>query len=106
MNGWHETYNDFPGPDVICGHLASIAVPPLPANPPEACQDCLVEGTTWVELRKCLVCGRTRCCESSERRHAAAHYLETGHAVMANQSGGPVWGWCYADGMPLSPDQV
>jgi monovalent cation/hydrogen antiporter len=62
-------------------------------------------GTTWVELRQCLVWGRTKCCESSERRHATAHYRATGHAVMANQSGGPAWGWCYEDGMPLSPDQ-
>ncbi|HSZ99941.1 MAG TPA: UBP-type zinc finger domain-containing protein [Streptosporangiaceae bacterium] len=75
MNGWHETYNDFPGPDVVCGHL-----------------------------RRCLVCGQTRCCESSPRRHATAHYEQTGHAVIANQSGGEPWGWCYADGMPLTPD--
>lgn len=64
MNGWHETYNDFPGPDVVCGHLQTIAVPPAPADPPDACRDCLTEGTTWVELRRCLVCGQTRCCES------------------------------------------
>jgi hypothetical protein len=75
VNGWHETYNDFPGPDVVCGHL-----------------------------RRCLVCGQTRCCESSPRRHATAHYEQTGHAVIANQSGGEPWGWCYADGMPLTPD--
>jgi hypothetical protein len=75
VNGWHETYNDFPGPDVVCGHL-----------------------------RWCLVCGQTRCCESSPRRHATAHYEQTGHAVIANQSGGEPWGWCYADRMPLTPD--
>ena len=23
------------------------------------------EGTTWVQLRRCLVCGQTSCCESS-----------------------------------------
>ena len=65
MNGWHEAYNDFPGPDVMCGHLIMIAVPSAPADPPAACQACLDEGTTWVQLRRCLVCGQTNCCESS-----------------------------------------
>jgi monovalent cation/hydrogen antiporter len=105
MNGWHETYNDFPGPDVVCGHLTLIADPPAPADPPGACQACLDEGTTWVELRKCLICGRTTCCESSPRRHTVDHFQQTGHPVIANQSGGEPWGWCYVDGMPLSPDK-
>jgi monovalent cation/hydrogen antiporter len=104
VNGWHETYNDFPGPAVVCGHLETIAVPPAAADPPAACGECLKEGTTWVELRRCLVCGLTRCCESSPRRHATAHFEQTGHAVVANQTGGEAWGWCYADGMPLSAD--
>jgi hypothetical protein len=104
MNGWHETENDFPGPDVVCGHLGTITVPPAAADPLDACRDCLQEGTTWVELRRCLVCGEVRCCDSSPRRHATAHFRQTAHAVMANQSGGVAWGWCYADGMPLSPD--
>jgi hypothetical protein len=67
MNGWHETYNDEPGPDVVCGHLEMIAIPPVPADPPDACPDCVAEGSTWVQLRRCLVCGRTSCCESSPR---------------------------------------
>jgi hypothetical protein len=37
MNGWHETYNDFPGPDVVCGHLVQIPVPPARPDPPSAC---------------------------------------------------------------------
>ena len=106
MNGWHEAYNDFPGPAVLCGHLFMIAVPPAPADAPTACQACLDEGTTWVELRRCLVCGQTNCCESSPRRHTLSHFEKTGHPVMANQSGGPAWGWCFADGMPLTPDQT
>jgi hypothetical protein len=61
VNGLHEAYNDFPGPDVICGHLVMIAVPPASPDPPSACQACLDEGTTWVELRRCLVCGQTSC---------------------------------------------
>jgi hypothetical protein len=103
MNGWHETWNDEPGPDVVCGHLVAIANPPVPADPPAACKECLLEGTTWVELRRCLVCGHTGCCESSPRRHANGHFLQTSHPVMADQSGGDDWGWCYVDEMALSP---
>ena len=77
MNGWHETYNDEPGPGVVCGHLRMIANPPAPADPPDACKECLREGTTWVELRECLVSGVTSCCESSPRRHVFAHYQQT-----------------------------
>jgi monovalent cation/hydrogen antiporter len=107
MNGWHETYNDEPGLGVVCGHLHMIAVPPAPPDPPDACGDCLIEGTTWVELRRCLVCGRTSCCQSSPRRHADAHFARTGHPVVAMLAGGPsdeVWGWCYADNLALSRD--
>ncbi len=34
-----------------------------------------------------------------------AHCEQTGHAVIANQSGGEPWGWCYEAGMPLTPDR-
>jgi len=103
VNGWHETYNDEPGPDVVCGHLAMIATPPARADPPDGCGECLRQGTTWVELRRCLVCGETSCCESSPGRHSLGHYQLTGHPVVAAQSGGPEWGWCYADNLALSP---
>jgi hypothetical protein len=103
MNGWHEAVNDEPGADVVCGHLTTISTPPKPADPTSACGDCLAEGTTWVELRTCLICGRTSCCDSSPRRHATGHFHRTGHAVMANHSGGQDWGWCYVDGMALLP---
>jgi hypothetical protein len=103
MNGWHETNHDYPGLDVMCGHLVYIANPPVPANPPYACKECLQEGTTWVELRRCLVCGHDGCCDSSPRRHATGHFRQTGHPVMADQSGGDDWGWCYIDEPALSP---
>ena len=104
MNGWHVLYNDLRGQGVVCGHLSEIAQPPLAADPPDACRECLFEGTTWVELRKCLTCGHTGCCDSSPRRHATGHYLQTSHPVMANQSGGEPWGWCYADELALASD--
>lgn len=46
MKGWHETYIDVPGLDVVRGHLATIAVQPQPADATSACQDCPAEGTT------------------------------------------------------------
>jgi monovalent cation/hydrogen antiporter len=106
MNGWHETFNDAPGPDVVCGHLYLIASPPAPGDPPNACADCLREGSAWIELRRCLVCGQTCCCESSPRRHGFGHFQRTGHPVFASQSEGPAWGWCYADEIALSPDEA
>ena len=73
VNGWHEAYNDYPGPDVVCG--------------------------------------QTRCCESSPRRHTLSHFEQTGHPVMADQSGGEPWGWCLDDllagvGVVLSDDAL
>jgi CPA1 family monovalent cation:H+ antiporter len=105
MKGWHETWNDQPvARPVICGHLETIAVPAAAAHPPDACKECLIEGTRWVQLRRCLVCGHTGCCDSSLRRHATAHFATTGHALIANQSGGSPWGWCYIDEFSLAPD--
>jgi hypothetical protein len=102
VNGWHETYNDEPGPGVVCGHLRMIATPPVPADPADACKECLRENTTWVELRRCLVCGVNSCCESSPRRHVLAHYQQTGHPVVATAAGDQEWGWCFADGLALT----
>ena len=31
----------------------------------EGCEECLRIGDTWVHLRKCLICGRVACCNSS-----------------------------------------
>ena len=103
MNGWRVTYDDQRGQGVACGHLADIAVPAAVADPPAACKECLAQGTSWVELRRCLVCGHTGCCDSSPRRHATGHFEQTAHPVMADQSDVDSWGWCYVDGLALSP---
>lgn len=97
-------YDDQLGPGVVCGHVDRIPVPPKPADPPNACRECLIEGTHWVHLRRCLICGHVGCCESSPRRHATAHYAQTGHEVIADQSGDGQWGWCFADELALAPD--
>lgn len=60
------------------------------------CEECAKEGSHWVALRVCKTCGHVGCCDSSERRHARAHYHETGHAIMGPASGGHGdWLWCY-----------
>ena len=78
-----------------CDHLADA--PAAPEDPGGACEDCVREGTRWVHLRRCLGCGGVRCCDSSPRRHASAHYREAGHPVMASAEPGEAWRWCFVD---------
>jgi hypothetical protein len=61
----------------------------------EACESCLEIGGTWLNLRQCLVCGRTSCCDSSPNKHATAHFGETGHPLMRSLEQGQDWAWCY-----------
>ena len=78
-----------------CEHLAEA--PEAPDEPGVECLDCVREGTRWVHLRRCLECGGVRCCDSSPRRHASAHFREVGHPVMASAEAGEVWRWCFVD---------
>ncbi len=41
---------------------------------PDGCEECLRDGTAWVHLRMCLTCGHVGCCDSSEGKHADAHF--------------------------------
>jgi uncharacterized UBP type Zn finger protein len=65
---------------------------------PDACEDCLVEGTRWIELRECQECGHVGCCDSSPRRHATEHFEKTQHPVMRSVMPGDAWTWCYVHG--------
>jgi CPA1 family monovalent cation:H+ antiporter len=78
-----------------CDHLAEAPDPP--EDPARECEDCVREGTRWVHLRRCLSCGHVGCCDSSPRRHAAAHYRESEHPVMASAEPGEAWRWCFVD---------
>jgi Na+/H+ antiporter len=78
-----------------CDHLAEAPDPP--EDPARECEDCVREGTRWVHLRRCLSCGHVACCDSSPRRHAAAHFRETDHPVMASAEAGEAWRWCFVD---------
>ncbi|PYQ16618.1 MAG: hypothetical protein DMF80_04215 [Acidobacteria bacterium] len=69
-----------------------------PARTPDACEDCLSEGTKWVQLRECRTCGHVGCCDSSPRKHATAHFQDTRHPVMRSVTPGDTWTWCYVHG--------
>ncbi len=79
-----------------CEHLRAAAAGE--SHPAAACQDCLVEGTTWVHLRTCLTCGHVGCCDSSPRRHSRAHFGDEGHPVVVSAEPGEAWRWCWVDG--------
>jgi CPA1 family monovalent cation:H+ antiporter len=81
-----------------CEHLAGLSGADFPPpRTPDACEECVAEGTTWVELRECRECGHIGCCDSSPRRHATAHYRATAHPVMRSVMPGATWDWCYID---------
>ena len=81
-----------------CEHLQKVR-PPVDADTPGECGDCLRIGTTWVHLRMCVVCGHIACCDSSPERHASAHHAESGHEVMRSAEAGEDWRWCFVDQM-------
>ena len=82
-----------------CEHEKQI-VPGVKASG-RGCVECLKEGTRWVHLRECLVCGHIGCCDSSPGRHATRHFSQTSHPVMKSAEPGESWGWCYVDQMML-----
>ena len=79
-----------------CEHLENLAASDFPPpRTPNACEDCLNEGTQWVQLRECRTCGDVGCCDSSPRKHATAHFHQTQHPVMRSIMPGDAWAWCY-----------
>ena len=79
-----------------CEHLRQVR-PPVEPDSAGECTDCLREGTTWVHLRMCVVCGHIACCDSSPRQHATAHYYGSQHPVVRSYEPGEGWRWCYVD---------
>jgi len=87
-----------PQPDARCEHLADIAdVKPTSAG----CKTCIENGMVWVHLRFCTICGQVGCCDDSQGRHAAGHFVETAHATMRSMEPGENWAWCYMDEVGL-----
>jgi CPA1 family monovalent cation:H+ antiporter len=81
----------------ICQHLVGLSSVsfPRPATP-NACEDCLREGTRWVALRLCREYGHVGCCDSSPGRHATRHFHATGHPVIRSITPpSSFFTWCY-----------
>ena len=57
-------------------------------------EECKKEGSSWVALRLCLLCGHVGCCDSSPGRHATRHFIDTDHPVMVALPN-KAWRWCY-----------
>ena len=83
-----------------CGHVDEVKVTKLP-EAVDGCEDCLREGTGWVHLRICLVCGHVGCCDNSPERHATGHFEATGHPLIRSIEPGEDWSWCYVDDTAL-----
>ncbi|MFF1479564.1 UBP-type zinc finger domain-containing protein [Streptomyces sp. NPDC058301] len=79
-----------------CPHVAELPRPE-PAPLSGTCPQCRADGTHYVQLRQCLVCGYVGCCDSSPSRHATAHHQQTGHPVMRTLEAGEDWRWCFVD---------
>ncbi len=80
--------------DAICSHLDQIR-PVYPSA--SGCEECLRDGDKWLHLRLCLSCGHVGCCDSSENKHATAHFHKTDHAVMRSIEVFDDWAWCFED---------
>ena len=80
-----------------CAHLDDTPLTPVPDDFEAVCADCVAAGGYWVHLRRCLVCQRVSCCDSSPAQHATAHARATGHEVVTSAEPGEHWRWCYTD---------
>ena len=78
----------------VCTHLDRIQSV-FPSAP--GCEDCLRIGAEWVHLRICLTCGHVGCCDTSNYKHATAHFHETEHPLMKSLEVLDDWAWCFVD---------
>jgi uncharacterized UBP type Zn finger protein len=85
---------------VNCEHVSEL---PEVAAPRDVCESCIEIGASWVQLRQCLLCGRTGCCDNSPNTHATKHWQEVGHPMIRSAEPGDAWAWCYADQVPFVP---
>jgi hypothetical protein len=81
--------------DEGCTHVSAVTTVKQPTR--HECEECVKIGSKWLHLRTCQICGGTRCCDSSPKRHASAHAHATGHPVIASAEPGERWLYCYPD---------
>src|SRR5262249_38636348 len=88
-----------------CEHIKGLTAEKFPPpKTPNGCEECLAEGSVWVELRECKSCGHVGCCDSSPKKHATRHFRETKHPVMRAVPPAD-WTWCYIHEVMGSLDQ-
>jgi len=88
-----------------CTHLDTITVLELPEQV-AGCEDCLRDGTVWLHLRICLVCGHVGCCDDSPQKHASAHHRATGHPLIRSLEPGEDWNWCFIDEVAMLISEI
>ena len=59
----------------------------------QQCIECVLKEDTWVNLRSCMSCGGTRCCDSSPNQHATNHAMTEKHPVTLLLENNLLW--CY-----------
>ncbi len=79
-----------------CDHVGEATIKEV-SRPSTGCEECLKIGSRWVHLRECLKCGHIGCCDSSQHKHATAHFKATKHPIMTSVEPGETWAWCYVD---------
>jgi Zn-finger in ubiquitin-hydrolases and other protein len=82
-------------PTMTCSHADRIRVVKLPRG--AACEDCVLTGDRWLQLRMCMECGYVGCCDSSKNKHAIGHFHTTQHPITRSIEAGEEWAWCYLD---------
>jgi hypothetical protein len=76
----------------LCIHLDQIRdVSPKT----DVCEECLRKGDHWVHLSVCKVCGYVGCSDLSKNKHAARHFIKTGHAIAQPLHRDDEAVWCY-----------
>jgi Zn-finger in ubiquitin-hydrolases and other protein len=86
-----------------CSHLDTIADIAPSGN---GCVECLANGTAWVHLRRCAICGHVGCCDSSPKKHATGHFRTTNHAIVQSFEPGEDWLWCFVDEFAFEIDSM
>ena len=84
-----------------CTHLDQVQ--DVEPGTPNGCEECLAAGGRWVHLRECLTCGHVGCCDSSQGRHATAHFNATQHPIVRSFQPNETWGYCYPDDLMFQP---
>jgi hypothetical protein len=77
----------------------SDEIPIDPSVPPSGpgCAECTASGGWWFHLRRCALCGKVGCCDSSPSQHASRHAAESGHWIVRSYEPDEEWFWDYAN---------